>query len=58
MGLFDIFKSTGSSGSTRNAIKYGGQKKNGGHIHTTNKGNDRTPAQKNGDNLRRGPRKK
>jgi hypothetical protein len=30
-------------------IDYGSSKKNGGHNHQTNKGADRTPAQKAGD---------
>lgn len=40
------------------SILYGGQKADGGHDHRTNKGSDRTPAQKAGDGSRRGPRTK
>lgn len=40
------------------SIKYGNQKADGGHDHRTNKGADRTPAQKAGDDSRRGPRPK
>ena len=39
-------------------INYGKQKKDGSHHHGTNKGDDRTPAQKAGDKRRRGPRKR
>jgi hypothetical protein len=48
MGLFDeIFskKDFGESG----IIPTGKQKKDGSHDHRTNTGNDRTPAQKEGD---------
>jgi len=41
-----------------NKISYGTQKKRGGHNHQTDKGDDRTPAQKRGDQKRRGPRRK
>lgn len=34
-------------------IDYGGQKNKGGHDHRTNKGDDRTPAQKEGDKKRK-----
>lgn len=34
-------------------INYGRQKKDGSHDHRTNKGEDRTPSQKNGDTARR-----
>ncbi len=34
-------------------IKYGGQSKDGGHDHRYNKGDDRTPAQKDADKRRR-----
>lgn len=36
-----------------NVIQGGNQKKDGSHDHRTNKGNDRTPAQKQGDQKRR-----
>jgi len=35
-----------------NLIGYGKQKKDGSHDHRTNTGNDRTPAQKEGDKKR------
>ncbi|WP_169752697.1 hypothetical protein [Campylobacter mucosalis] len=34
-------------------ISTGGQKNDGGHDHRTNKGNDRTPSQKEGDEKRK-----
>ena len=34
-------------------INYGRQKDSGGHDHRSNKGDDRTPAQKSGDDKRR-----
>lgn len=37
-------------------IDYGGTTASGGHDHRTNRGEDRTPAQKEGDEKRRGPR--
>ena len=37
----------------KSAIGYGGQRKDGGHDHRTNKGNDRTRAQREGDRKRR-----
>lgn len=33
-------------------VDYGNNKKSGGHNHTSNKGDDRTPAQKAGDKKR------
>lgn len=39
----------------KGAIDYGGQKDDGSHNHRTNKGKDRTPAQKEGDKARRKP---
>lgn len=38
---------------TNGYIGYGNQTKRGGHDHRTNKGDDRTPAQKVGDKARR-----
>jgi len=35
------------------SITYGGQKKSGCHDHRFNKGDDRTPAQKHGDMIRK-----
>jgi hypothetical protein len=50
MGLFNSTSSNsrGSSG----VITTGGQKSGGGHDHRTNKGDDRTPSQKEGDKKR------
>jgi hypothetical protein len=36
-----------------NAIPYGRERNTGGHDHRTNRGNDRTPAQRSGDESRR-----
>lgn len=52
MGFFDILKSTTSTPAP-GAIANGGQKNTGGHNHQTNRGDDRTPAQKEGDKKRR-----
>lgn len=56
MGLFDLFsnrnKPSGAT-STKEAVGYGKQKKDGGHDHRYNKENDRTPAQRKGDAQRR-----
>ena len=41
----------------KRSIGYGGNKLDGSHDHRTNSGLDRTPAQKKGDESRRGPRK-
>lgn len=38
-------------------INYGGNKRTGGHDHRSNKGDDRTRNQKDGDSKRKGPRK-
>ena len=48
MGIFDGFKSL-----RQNAIPGGKQKSDGSHDHRTNKGGDRTPSQKQGDEKRR-----
>lgn len=37
----------------REIISNGGQKNSGGHDHRYNRGDDRTPAQKEGDDKRR-----
>jgi len=51
MSLFDsLFKSSNSNQS--GAIPGGKQKQDGSHDHRTNTGNDRTPAQKDGDKKR------
>lgn len=41
------------SGQSSGVIGYGKNKSNGGHDHRTNKGEDRTPAQKEGDKSRK-----
>jgi hypothetical protein len=62
MGLLDgLFGgSSGSSSSSRDSggvsrgiVDYGEQKKEGGHDHRYNRGDDRTPAQKSGDAKRK-----
>lgn len=55
MGIFDnLFGSKSNSNtSTHGAIPGGRQKNDGGHDHRTNAGNDRTPAQREGDKKRR-----
>ena len=37
---------------TKQVINNGGQKSNGGHDHRSNRGADRTPAQRSGDKSR------
>lgn len=37
----------------KNVIRNGGQKNSGGHDHRSNRGDDRTPSQKSGDDKRR-----
>ena len=37
----------------KGVIPDGNEKKGGGHDHRTNKGNDRTPSQKSGDEKRK-----
>lgn len=50
MGLFDsLFGNKNDKGLISSAINYGKNKADGTHDHRTNKGNDRTPAQKKGD---------
>ncbi|MFG0787262.1 hypothetical protein [Delftia tsuruhatensis] len=53
MGIFDLIgDSSGDSSSDplrSGAIDYGKQKKDGSHDHRYNTGDDRTPAQKQGD---------
>jgi len=54
-GLLDALKSASGSSSNIGAngfIATGGNKVDGGHDHRTNKGEDRTPAQKSGDKKR------
>lgn len=50
MGLFDFLNNSDSN--RQGAISGGKQKKDGSHDHRTNTGNDRTPAQKEGDKNR------
>lgn len=48
----NVFKTLSSStnrGSVMGLIDSGRNKNTGGHDHRTNKGDDRTPAQKHGD---------
>lgn len=53
MGILSDFLKTPSSstnrGSVMGLIDSGRNKNTGGHDHRTNKGDDRTPAQKHGD---------
>lgn len=51
MGLFDKGKSEKSS--SRGIVDYGRNKPSGGHDHRSNRGDDRTPSQKSGDEKRR-----
>lgn len=55
MGLFDSLFGNKPSGSDfkSGVIDYGKNKSGGGHDHRTNKGDDRTRAQKEGDEKRR-----
>ncbi len=54
MGLFDGLFGNGSKPSNSHGVIEGGRnKKTGGHDHRTNSGDDRTPAQKEGDAKRR-----
>lgn len=55
MGFFDSLKDVFGSDdkdTSRGIISNGKQKKDGGHDHRYNTGNDRTPAQKEGDKKR------
>lgn len=52
MGFFDFFDRSSPKPDSAGAVSYGGQKKDGSHDHRTNKGADRTPAQKAGDQKR------
>ena len=51
MGFFD--KKKENDGSRSGIIDYGSEKKEGGHDHRTNKGEDRTPSQKEGDKAKK-----
>jgi len=52
--LKSLFKQT-NPGSSAGAIPYGTNKQDGSHDHRQNRGDDRTPAQKQGDEKRRKP---
>ncbi|WP_201543951.1 hypothetical protein [Psychrobacter immobilis] len=57
MGIFDRFTKAVTDQQVPNnahgVIETGKNKKTGGHNHTTNTGDDRTPAQKAGDKKRK-----
>jgi hypothetical protein len=55
MGIFDGMFGGGSKSSDGKSgvIEYGNNKNSGGHDHRTNKGDDRTPSQKSGDEKRK-----
>jgi hypothetical protein len=56
MGLFDnLFPSNNNSSdsTSKHVIDSGRNKNTGGHDHRTNKGDDRTPSQKEGDKNRK-----
>lgn len=54
MGFFDKLTGENKESDVRQGIIDSGRNKNtGGHDHRTNKGDDRTPAQKEGDKSRR-----
>ena len=58
MGFLDDLLGKGGKKPSDNhhgAIETGRNKNTGGHDHRTNKGDDRTPAQKQGDKSRRKP---
>ncbi len=53
MGLFNsLFSNKDDKGQISSFIDYGKNKADGTHDHRTNKGNDRTPAQKKADKRR------
>jgi hypothetical protein len=51
--IIDNLSGKGDFSHEHKAIGYGDQKKDGSHDHRYNRGNDRTPAQKRGDKMRR-----
>ena len=56
MGIFDNLFGDSKKPDMRNGIIETGRNKNsGGHDHRTNRGDDRTPAQKEGDKSRQKP---
>lgn len=52
MVFFNKSNSKGSSSVRSGLIPYGNTTSSGGHDHRTNRGEDRTPAQKAGDKSR------
>lgn len=61
MGLFDKLIGSGKQQDTKitcHVIDHGRQKTTGGHDHRDNTGDDRTPAQKKGDEKRRKKKEK
>lgn len=55
MGLLDAFGKKAAGSLLQGIVDYGKQKKDGSHDHRSNKGADRTQAQKAGDEKRRKP---
>ena len=53
MGFFDSFLGNKQDQPVSGVIDYGKNKAGGSHDHRTNRGNDRTPAQKAGNESRR-----
>lgn len=53
MWILNTFGKAVSQDKSSGIIESGKNKKSGGHDHTTNKGDDRTPAQKAGDAKRK-----
>lgn len=53
MGLFDSLLGNKKDKPINELIDYGKNKTDGSHDHRTNRGKDRTPAQKEGDEARR-----
>lgn len=49
MSIFNLFGRKPSGFPMPGLLDYGSQKKDGSHDHRCNKGDDRTPAQKAGD---------
>lgn len=49
MSIFNLLGRKLSGSPMPGAVDYGRQKKDGSHDHRTNRGDDRTPAQKDGD---------
>jgi hypothetical protein len=49
MSIFNLFGKKPSGFPVHGVVDYGNQKKDGSHDHRFNCGDDRTPAQKDGD---------